>query len=124
MLFCTGKLYYALDAGREERDWSSVAVIRVEQLYPWPEGLVAEALRRYPGAADVCWVQEEPANQGAWDFVEWRLGRALARGQRLRYIGRPAAASPATGSHSHHEREERGIVEAALRRPRAGRRRS
>jgi 2-oxoglutarate dehydrogenase E1 component len=118
VLFCSGKIYYALDVARDERDWKSVAVVRVEQLYPWPEGELTSALRRYSRASDFCWVQEEPANQGAWDFVEWRLGRLLGPARRPRYIGRPEAASPATGSHRMHQSEEDAIVEAALRRPR------
>jgi 2-oxoglutarate dehydrogenase E1 component len=118
VLFCSGKVYYALDVARDERDWKSVAVVRVEQLYPWPEGELTSALRRYPRATDFCWVQEEPANQGAWDFVEWRLGRLLGPARRPRYIGRPEAASPATGSHRMHQSEEDTVVEAALRRPR------
>jgi 2-oxoglutarate dehydrogenase E1 component len=122
VLFCAGKIYYALDVARDERDWANVAIVRVEQLYPWPSAEVTEALRRYPEATEFCWVQEEPANQGAWDFVEWRLGRLLGNGRRLRYIGRKEAASPATGSHKNHQAEEDAIVEAALRRPRPGRR--
>jgi 2-oxoglutarate dehydrogenase E1 component len=118
VLFCSGKIFYALDVARDERDWKTVAVVRVEQLYPWPEGDLAIVLRRYPRAGEFCWVQEEPANQGAWDFVEWRLGRLLGPDRRPRYIGRPEAASPATGSHRKHQSEEDAIVEAALRRPR------
>ncbi len=120
VLLCSGKIFYSLDLGREERDWGGIAIIRLEQLYPFPAAELAEALHRYPRAADVCWVQEEPANQGAWSFVRPRI-EALLDGRRLRYIGRPEAASPATGSHKVHESEEMALVDRALRRPRAGR---
>ena len=120
VLVCSGKIYYDLDVGREERDWGGIAIIRLEQLYPFPATELGEALRRYPRDADVCWVQEEPANQGAWSFVQWRIETLLA-GRRLRYIGRPEAASPATGSHKVHESEEMELVGQALRRPRPGR---
>jgi 2-oxoglutarate dehydrogenase E1 component len=118
LLLCSGKVYYALDVARDDRDWKNVAVVRVEQLYPWPEEELAATLRRYPRAREYCWVQEEPANQGAWEFVEWRLGRLVGGTGRPRYIGRPESASPATGSYRNHQSEEDAIVEAALRRPR------
>jgi 2-oxoglutarate dehydrogenase E1 component len=119
VIFCSGKIFHTLDVARDERDWRSIALVRIEQLYPWPESGVVAALGRYGQATDFVWVQEEPANQGAWDFVEWRLGRLLPAGCRPRYVGRQEAASPATGSHRNHQAEEEAIVEAALRRPRA-----
>jgi 2-oxoglutarate dehydrogenase E1 component len=121
VLLCTGKVFHVLDAGREERDWRSIAILRVEQLYPWPAEEIEAALARYPAAHDVCWVQEEPANQGAWSFVQPRLERLLGDRRRLRYVGREEAASPATGSHAIHQSEEAAIAERALRRPRARR---
>jgi 2-oxoglutarate dehydrogenase E1 component len=128
ILLCSGKIYYALDAGRAERDWQNIALIRVEQLYPFPASDLAAAIGRYPHAADVCWVQEEPENQGAWRFV-WPLidrvladgGRLRADGRRVHYVGRSEAASPATGSYANHQAEENALIETALRRPRAGR---
>ena len=121
VVMCSGKIFYALDAGRQERDWSNIAIVRLEQLYPFPTAELGEALRRYPRATEFCWVQEEPANQGARDFVEPRIERLLPGRRRLAYVGRPEAASPATGSHKIHQTEENGIVEAALRRPRPAR---
>jgi 2-oxoglutarate dehydrogenase E1 component len=120
VLLCSGKIFYDLDIGREERDWDGIAIIRLEQLYPFPATELGEALRRYPRGVDVCWVQEEPANQGGWTFVRPRI-EALQDGRRVRYIGRPEAASPATGSHKVHESEEMELVGQALRRPRPGR---
>jgi 2-oxoglutarate dehydrogenase E1 component len=118
VLICSGKIYYPLDAGREERDWQTIAIIRLEQLYPFPAGELTAALRRYPGATQFRWVQEEPANQGPWSFVRWRIEDLLEPSAQLRYVGRREAASPATGSHKIHGAEEDAIVEAALRRPR------
>jgi 2-oxoglutarate dehydrogenase E1 component len=120
VLLCSGKIFYGLDQGREERDWDGIAIIRVEQLYPFPASELTEALRRYPRVTDVAWVQEEPANQGAWSFVREQI-EARLDGRRLRYIGRAEAASPATGSYKIHESEEQALVERALKRPRAGR---
>jgi 2-oxoglutarate dehydrogenase E1 component len=120
VLLCSGKLFYALEKGREERDWEGIAIVRLEQLYPFPAADLAEAVGRYPRAVDYCWAQEEPANQGAWSFVRWRIEEALG-GRRPRYIGRAEAASPATGSYKIHESEEQAIVEQALKRPRAER---
>ncbi len=118
VLICSGKIFYALDSGREERDWHTIAIIRLEQLYPFPAADLAAALRHYPAATQFQWVQEEPANQGAWSFVRWRIEELLDPDVRLRYVGRREAASPATGSHKIHQAEEAAIVEAALRRPR------
>jgi 2-oxoglutarate dehydrogenase E1 component len=120
VLLCSGKIFYNLDQGREERDWDGIALIRLEQLYPFPDVELTARLRRYSRATDFAWVQEEPANQGAWSFVRDRI-EALLGGHRLRYIGRAEAASPATGSYKIHESEEHALVERALKRPRVGR---
>jgi 2-oxoglutarate dehydrogenase E1 component len=121
VLMCSGRIYYALDLGREERARNNIAIVRLEQLYPFPEAELTEILKRYPRAGEFCWVQEEPANQGARDFVELRIERLLPGRRRLAYVGRGEAASPATGSHKIHQTEENDIVEAALRRPRPAR---
>ncbi len=118
VIACSGKIYYALEAARAELEWgSSLAIVRLEQLYPFPEAELARILGRYAKAGELYWVQEEPANQGAWDHVRWRMERLLGD-RRLQYVGRKEAASPATGSHKMHQVEERQVVEAALRRPR------
>jgi 2-oxoglutarate dehydrogenase E1 component len=118
VLLCSGKVAYTLEAGRDERDWHNIALIRLEQLYPFPAAELAAAIGRYPRATDIRWVQEEPENQGAWSFVRHRIEHLLDEGQRLRYVGRAEAASPATGSYAKHQAEENAIVETALRRPR------
>jgi 2-oxoglutarate dehydrogenase E1 component len=112
----TGKIYYALDAARSGRDGAGVALLRIEQLYPFPAAELATALGRYASATEVCWVQEEPANQGAWTFVRPRISPLLRPEVRFSYIGRDEAASPATGLYPVHQAEERAILEQALER--------
>ena len=92
VLFCTGKVYFGLLAGREERKLSNAAIVRVEQLYPFPKIELEGVITRYPKAKEFFWVQEEPQNMGAWTFIEPRL-RGLVPG-RLEYRGRGEAASP------------------------------
>ena len=110
VLLASGKVFYRLDAARERRD--DAALVRVEQLYPFPGGELRALLARYPGARDVRWVQEEPENQGAWGFVRPRLTALL--GREPVYVGREAAASPATGNYKVHQEEERALVARAL----------
>jgi 2-oxoglutarate dehydrogenase E1 component len=116
LILCAGKIFYALDAARRERGVDDVALVRVEQLYPFPTEELRSALARSASAAEVCWVQEEPANQGAWTFVRPLLSPLLAPSIRFSYIGRAEAASPATGSHHVHQAEEQAILEQALER--------
>ena len=114
VLLCTGKLYYELVAGRESRDLEGVAVVRVEQLYPFPEAAVRDIIARYAQAEEFCWVQEEASNMGAWYFVQPLIDELLPDGLDLRYLGRDEAASPAVGDHLQHQSEQREIVEQAL----------
>jgi 2-oxoglutarate dehydrogenase E1 component len=111
VLLCSGKIYYDLAERRGQRETGDVALVRVEQFYPFPEELLTRALRRYRHAKEYVWVQEEPQNMGGWSFMEPRL-RAL--GYAVEYVGRDASASPATGSHEVHVREQREVVEAAV----------
>ena len=114
VVLCTGKVYYALDAARQKAGQADVAIVRVEQLYPWPEAEVEAAVNRYGGGgAEVVWAQEEPKNRGAWGYAQPRL-RELFPGRAPTYVGRDAAASPSTGSPAAHEREERELVADAL----------
>ena len=115
VLLCSGKIYYALLAGRHERNVDTVAIARVEQLYPFPRRELEAVLGRYPNAERVCWVQEEPANMGAWRFAEPLL-RALLGARTLAYGGRDEAASPATGSYKMHQAEEADLVNRAFAR--------
>ena len=116
VLLCTGKIYYDLLAARAERGITDTALIRLEQLYPLPVDEVRAALAAYPGAEDVAWVQEEPANRGAWSFIALNLLEHLD-GVRLRRISRPAAAASATGSTKVHEIEQAALLQAALPTP-------
>ncbi|HEV7823702.1 MAG TPA: multifunctional oxoglutarate decarboxylase/oxoglutarate dehydrogenase thiamine pyrophosphate-binding subunit/dihydrolipoyllysine-residue succinyltransferase subunit [Mycobacteriales bacterium] len=113
VLLCSGKVYYDLVAAREAKGITDTAIVRVEQLYPLPADEVREVLGRYPNADDHVWVQEEPANQGAWSFVALNLLEHL-EGVRLRRVSRRAASAPATGSSKVHEMEQKALVEAAL----------
>jgi 2-oxoglutarate dehydrogenase E1 component len=114
VLLCSGKVFYALDAAREKAGRSDIAVVRVEQLHPFPASELTAAFGRWSRARDVVWVQEEPANQGAWSFVRPRLEPLLEDRVRLRYAGRAEAASPATGNYAAHQKEEQAILAAAL----------
>jgi 2-oxoglutarate decarboxylase len=116
VLLCSGKVYYDLLQGRNDRGITDTAIVRMEQLYPLPVDEVRAALAQYPNAEDFAWVQEEPANQGAWSFVALNLLEHL-EGVRLRRISRPAAAAPAVGSAKMHDVEQAALIEAALPRP-------
>jgi 2-oxoglutarate dehydrogenase E1 component len=109
-----GKIFHALEAARADAGRDDLALLRIEQLYPFPTAELAAALGRYPRAAEVCWVQEEPANQGAWTFVRPLISPLLRPEIRFSYIGRVEAASPATGLYAVHRAEERAILEQAL----------
>jgi 2-oxoglutarate dehydrogenase E1 component len=113
VLFCSGKVYYDLVQARAERKITDTALVRVEQLYPLPVDGIKAAIAKYPGATDFSWVQEEPANQGAWSFIALNLLEHLD-GVSLRRISRPAAAAPAVGSAKLHEAEQAALIEAAL----------
>ncbi|XTZ14869.1 multifunctional oxoglutarate decarboxylase/oxoglutarate dehydrogenase thiamine pyrophosphate-binding subunit/dihydrolipoyllysine-residue succinyltransferase subunit [Micromonospora echinospora] len=116
VLLCSGKVYYDLFQARAERGVTDTAIIRIEQLYPLPVEEIRAALAEYPNAEDFAWVQEEPANQGAWSFVALNLLEHLEN-VRLRRISRPAAAAPAVGSAKMHDVEQTALIEAALPRP-------
>jgi 2-oxoglutarate dehydrogenase E1 component len=113
---CSGKVYYTLLHERRERAIDSVALVRVEQLYPFPHQELKRVLADYPAARQLYWVQEEPQNMGAWSFVEPRLRHLAPEGVVPTYVGRDAAASPATGSYKLHQAEEAEFVARALAR--------
>jgi 2-oxoglutarate dehydrogenase E1 component len=110
VVLCTAKMYYDLTAQAAPED---VAIVRVEELYPWPADALGAVLRSYPSARDVVWAQEEPANMGAWSFAAPRL-QALAGRLPVTYVGRPERASPAEGYESAHKEEQARIVADAL----------
>ncbi len=114
VVLATGKVALDLLVAREDRGANDVAIVRVEQLYPWPGEQIAAALSRYGRAVDVVWAQEEPANMGAWEFAREPLGDIVPVRQRLTLVSRPPSGSPATGSHTMHELEQADVVERAL----------
>ncbi|HUM13880.1 MAG TPA: 2-oxoglutarate dehydrogenase E1 component [Myxococcaceae bacterium] len=119
LLLCTGKVAYDLLAARAKAADDTVAIARLEQLYPFPEAQLAREIARYPELEQLVWVQEEPENMGAWSFVLPRLsGRVSAKARRLplRFAGREASASPATGFQKTHELEQVLLIDAALSR--------
>jgi 2-oxoglutarate dehydrogenase E1 component len=114
LLMCSGKVYFLLNAERVKQKIEDVAIVRVEQLYPFPQKEVQAILAKYRNAGEVCWVQEEPRNRGAWDFMRDRLSGMLPETAVLTYCGRDEAASPATGSAKAHVIEEKELVAHAL----------
>jgi len=115
VLFCSGKVYYDLVAGRDEKKAADVAIVRLEQMYPFPQEQIQEILGRYPSSAEVYWVQEEPRNMGPWRFVLECFLSVLEPSRRtLRYAGRPEYASPAAGTTKRHEQEQSELVNDAF----------
>ena len=117
VLLCSGKLYYDLYAAREEKKIDDIAIVRLEQLYPFPDKPLVKELGRYP-KAEIVWCQEEPENMGAWTFVDRRIEAVLTeidhRAKRPNYIGRDASASTATGSLKKHTKQQAELVDKAL----------
>jgi 2-oxoglutarate dehydrogenase E1 component len=114
LIFCSGKVYFDLLQARRSHDLSGIALIRIEQLYPFPIDRYAAAIEYYPDAEDIVWCQEEPQNQGAWYQIRHRLQEPLAAAQQLYYAGRPSAAAPASGVIKLHVQQQQELVEAAL----------
>ena len=111
---CSGKVYYDLLVGRRERRHDDVAIIRVEQLYPFPHKQFASEMKRYPNAKEVVWCQEEPQNQGAWYQTRHYFVENMREDQKLFYAGRPSSASPAVGYGAKHAEQQRQLVEMAF----------
>lgn len=113
LLFCSGKVGYSLMEKRDE-DGAPVAVVRLEQLYPFPHDAIDAVFEKYPNASEVVWVQEEPANMAAWTFVQARLNEQLPDGRTLHPVTRPESGSPATGSSSIHAQEHQNLLDRAF----------
>jgi 2-oxoglutarate dehydrogenase E1 component len=113
VLLCSGKAAHELSAERDSRR-APVAVVRVEQLFPWPEAELLAVLDRYPAVREVWWLQEEPSNMGPWNFVHGRLHRLLRDRAELRHIARAPSPSPASGSMKVHEAEQRDLLDRAF----------
>ncbi|HEU5295689.1 MAG TPA: 2-oxoglutarate dehydrogenase E1 component [Burkholderiaceae bacterium] len=111
---CSGKVAYDLIKYRDQRKTWDVAIVRVEQLYPFPHKAFAAEMKRFPNAAEVVWCQDEPQNQGAWFFIQHQIHENMNEGQRLGYAGRPASASPAVGYAHLHQEQQKTLLEQAL----------
>ncbi|MDE2091956.1 MAG: 2-oxoglutarate dehydrogenase E1 component, partial [Gammaproteobacteria bacterium] len=115
VIFCSGKVYYdLLEARRADKKIEDIAIVRLEQLYPFPHEEYAEIIKRYAQALDIVWCQEEPQNQGAWYEIRHRLQEPLTHHHKLRYVGRAASASPAAGYAQLHKQQQNELIEAAL----------
>lgn len=118
VILCTGKVYYDLLAERMERQIKDIAIIRIEQLYPFPDDLLTQILLNYRNAHEVVWCQEEPENMGAWQFIDHRIEKVITNigmeTSRPHYLGRPAAAATATGFAKKHEKVQKELVDRAL----------
>ena len=114
VLACSGKVYYDLVNARKERELDSVAIVRVEQLYPFAHKSFQSELAKYDNATEVIWVQDEPQNQGPWFYVQHHLYENMREGQKLAYAGRPASASPAVGYLAKHQEQQKALIEQAL----------
>ncbi|HEY3869423.1 MAG TPA: multifunctional oxoglutarate decarboxylase/oxoglutarate dehydrogenase thiamine pyrophosphate-binding subunit/dihydrolipoyllysine-residue succinyltransferase subunit [Actinocrinis sp.] len=113
ILVCSGKVYWDLVARRDKEGIKDTAILRAERLYPLPAAELAKEIANFPAAADLRWVQEEPANQGAWPFVALNLAPGLG-GRQLACVSRTASSSPAVGSAKRHEVEQRQVVDDAF----------
>ena len=114
VIFCSGKVYFDLAAERAKRGIDDIAIVRIEQLYPFPHEEFALQIAAYPSAKSVVWAQEEPGNQGAWHRIQHYLLRHMRPEQRLAYAGRASAASPAVGYAHLHNEQQKAFIDAAL----------
>ena len=114
-MFCSGKVYFDLLKARRKENLRDVALVRIEQLYPFPTEEYEAVLRKYSNARELVWCQEEPQNQGAWYQIRHRLQETAGGRREVLYAGRAPAAAPATGLSKLHEAEQNALVEAALR---------
>ena len=114
VVFCSGKVYYDVRAARRERGITDIAIVRLEQLYPFPHDEFKLQIERYAKAREIVWCQEEPGNQGAWHRIQHYLLRHLLPTQKLSYALRPSSASPAAGYLALHNEQQKAVVDAAL----------
>jgi 2-oxoglutarate dehydrogenase E1 component len=111
---CSGRVYYDLVAHRREAKANDIAIIRIEQLYPFAHKQFEAELKKYDNATEVVWVQDEPQNQGPWFYIEHHLKEGMKEGQKLAYSGRPASASPAVGYYAKHYEQQKALIEGAF----------
>lgn len=116
IVFCSGKIYFELIAARRERAIDDIAIVRIEQLYPFPQKAFDQEIAKYPNATEIVWCQDEPRNQGAWYWFASRqhLARSLTDKQHLLLVSRPASPSPAVGYLSKHNAQKKALIDSAL----------
>jgi len=114
ILLCTGKIYFELERERERLGRKDIAIMRLEQIYPLAPEVLQAAFKPYGEGTPVFWVQDEPENMGAWPFLKLHFGSAVLGRWPLTGIFRPPSASPATGSHSSHKKEQERLIAAAF----------
>ena len=114
LVVCSGKVYYDLVKKREERGSDDVAIVRIEQLYPFAHKAFSSEMKKYPNAIEIVWAQDEPQNQGAWFFVQHYIHENMSDGQKLGYAGRAASASPAVGYSHLHQEQQKALVDGAF----------
>jgi 2-oxoglutarate dehydrogenase E1 component len=115
VVVCSGKVYFDLIEQRRADKIANVALVRIEQLYPFPTDEYLAAVDRYPNAHEIVWCQEEPQNQGSWYQIRHRLQEGLSPDRTLLYAGRPGAAAPAVGIYQLHVEQQQSLVSAALK---------
>ncbi|MDX1668372.1 MAG: 2-oxoglutarate dehydrogenase E1 component [Limnobacter sp.] len=114
IVLCSGRVYYDLIAARRERKIADTAIMRIEQLYPFPHKSLSAELRKFPKTTEVVWCQDEPQNQGPWFQIQHNILENLNEGQRLGYAGRPASASPAVGYFAKHVEQQKQMIDNAF----------
>jgi len=119
VILSSGRVHYDLLAGRREREREDVALVRIEQLYPFPHKALETELRKYPNATQIVWCQDEPQNQGAWFYLQHHLLEMLKTGQKLAYAGRAPSASPAVGYYDKHYAQQKELIAAAFGDPKS-----
>ena len=114
VIACSGRIYYDLIATRRDKKIDDIAILRVEQLYPFPHKAFSAELRKYDGASELVWCQDEPQNQGPWFQIQHNLLENMAEGQKLAYAGRAASASPAVGYMAKHVEQQKALLATAF----------
>jgi len=115
-VLCSGKVYYDLLAARREKKIENIAIVRIEQLFPFPKDTLERGLAMYPKVTEIVWCQEEPRNQGAWYWIASRhhLETQISAKQKLLLVSRPASSSPAVGYLAKHNEQQKALIESAL----------
>jgi 2-oxoglutarate dehydrogenase E1 component len=114
LIICSGKVYYDLSEARKARNLNHIAIIRLEQLYPFPDKDIQQTINQYDNLTDIIWCQEEPQNQGAWDQLKHRFQFLADQKLAIQYVGRKVASAPATGYHPLHQQQQTNLVNQAL----------